>query len=98
MEQYLGLVDDPYRRSIVQTLAERGTLEGGELVDAVAPAQVSRDTARVRLYHCHLPKLDGADVIRWDRDRMRVRPGENFEEVAGLIDAIAEAEPPRIPQ
>lgn len=98
MERYLGLVDDPYRRAVVRRLADEDSLSVDELVRDAAPDDTSPDTARVSLYHCHLPKLDSANVIEWDRDRMTVRPGRSFESVERLLGAVAAAKRSTIPQ
>ncbi|MDG5775677.1 hypothetical protein VB773_06095 [Haloarculaceae archaeon H-GB2-1] len=37
------------------------------------------DDVRVSLYHVHLPKLDDADVVRFDADRSRLSRGPNFD-------------------
>ncbi|MFC7139151.1 hypothetical protein ACFQMA_04775 [Halosimplex aquaticum] len=38
------------------------------------PEAVSRS-----LHHCHLPKLEDADVVAYDADTTEVRPGPNFD-------------------
>lgn len=47
---------------IATELAEREGLEGEERWERA-------DRLRIELYHCHLPKLDKADVVEYDEDR-----------------------------
>ncbi|WP_423744381.1 hypothetical protein V5735_15775 (plasmid) [Haladaptatus sp. SPP-AMP-3] len=47
----------------------------GELADYLAAADSEFDRQRVKtnLYHTHLPKLDAAEFIRWNRESGTVR-------------------------
>ncbi len=47
-----------------------------------------RKSAYVSLLQCHLPKLDDAGVIDWDRRSGVVSRGHSTDAIADLIDAI----------
>lgn len=40
------------------------------------------------LYHRHLPKLDEAGYIEWDRERDVIRRGPRFAEIAPLVSLM----------
>lgn len=47
-----------------------------------------RKSAYVSLLQCHLPKLDDAGVVSWDRRSGAVSRGASIDELADLIGAI----------
>ena len=55
-------------------------------VDAISAAE--RKRVYTALYQSHLPKLDDAGYIDWDREANAVRQGANYEEIAPLVRLI----------
>lgn len=43
----------------------------------------------IELNHVHLPKLEDAGFITWDRDANEVSTGPNFEEIRPLLELLA---------
>lgn len=51
--------------------------------------RVDGDSDRaIRLYHVHLPKLDGWGFIKWDRDDHQVSRGRNYAELDPLLELL----------
>nr|WP_154660497.1 hypothetical protein [Halopiger goleimassiliensis] len=46
----------------------------------------SRRSLEIELHHTHLPLLADANVIRYDRSRDRIEPGENLQAAWTLIE------------
>jgi hypothetical protein len=46
------------------------------------------DDAEIQLVHTHLPKLDEADYIEWDRDSGMISEGPRDDEIKPLLDLI----------
>jgi hypothetical protein len=63
-------------------VAELPTDRGDRAVDGGRPSDATQ------LRHVHLPKLDAADVVDWDRRAGVVRRGSRFDDVEPLYDAI----------
>ena len=91
------------RRSVLeylQTDADRVML--GELAEFIAAREndttVESLTAQQRkrvyvgLYQCHLPKMDDADVVAFDRNRGVVELGPNAEGLIEYLESDAEQE------
>jgi hypothetical protein len=78
---------DTDERAALGDLAERvaGTEHG---LDPSRVAAGQRKSVYVSLLQCHLPKLDDADVVEWDRRSGAVARGRSIDELASLIDAI----------
>ncbi|ELZ29982.1 hypothetical protein C474_13146 [Halogeometricum pallidum JCM 14848] len=77
---------DKTRRRVLVALLELpnpdDTLSVPEDVDAGDRDETALETA---LYHNHLPLLEQAGYIRWDRDAGRVGVGDAFEEIRPVL-------------
>lgn len=51
-----------------------------------------RDSATVRLHHVHLPRLDDAGFVTWDREEGVVARGPDFEDVRPFLSLFPESE------
>jgi hypothetical protein len=79
------------RRSVLEALRTRaGEASVAELTDAIVAreAQDGEDRSRLRqsvyssLHQTHLPKLEAAEIVTYDRSTKQVRLGTNSREVA----------------
>jgi hypothetical protein len=84
------VVAAPERRRAVAGLAD-GTVE------TVADLRVRgrADEVAAELRETHLPALEEAGYIEWDREEGTIEPGPNFEEAADHVDDLPmpESEP-----
>lgn len=48
------------------------------------------ETLTVRMNHAHLPRLDEAGYIEWDRERDVIRRGSRFDDVLPIITIMRE--------
>lgn len=56
-------------------------------------------TTRIRMYHNHLPKLETAGYIEWERDTGEIAKGPNFAMIRPLLAVVDDvAVPPRFNQ
>lgn len=73
--------------TVIGDLAVRiAAIEHG--VEEFQVASEQRKSAYVSLLQCHLPKLDDAGVVEWDRRSGAVSRGDSIDELADLIAAI----------
>ncbi|WP_290814065.1 hypothetical protein [Halovivax sp.] len=85
------------RRLILRILADfddpLSTMELAELLadcECEAPTDRDRQSALLALSHNHLPKLDDAAVVDYDRQRGTIRSDSNFGVLVGMIDVGCE--------
>ncbi|WP_123619227.1 hypothetical protein [Halorubrum sp. CSM-61] len=73
----------PDRRRVIAGLAD-------ETVETVADLRVRGrvDEIADELREIHLPALEAAGYIEWDREEGTIEPGPNFEEAAEHIDDL----------
>lgn len=76
----LVAVTEPERRRVIAGLAD-GTVE--TVVDLQLRGR--NDEVAAELRENHLPALEEAGYIEWDRETDTIRPGPNFEEVAAHL-------------
>lgn len=90
-------LSDPTRRHILtklrrhtpQPLIELESEEFHESVD-------EREPSHVHLYHGHLPKLDSAGFIDWDRETDTIARGPHYDEIRPVI-ALLENNQEKLP-
>ncbi|TKX46399.1 hypothetical protein EXE41_10355 [Halorubrum sp. SD690R] len=73
----------PERRRVVAGLAD-------EAVETVADLRVRGRAEEIaaELRETHLPALEAAGYIEWDREAGTIEPGPNFEEAAAHVDDL----------
>lgn len=81
------------RRLILRILQDfPATLSAAELTDVLADCECEEPTDRNRqrillsLNHNHLPRMNDAAVLEYDRESGTVRRGPNFGVLVGLIE------------
>jgi hypothetical protein len=92
MDAAFDALANRYRRSLLLSLLEHNPQEEtdphlapDEAVDDETLAALEADIA-----HKHLPKLEAAGVIEWDRDAEQIVKGPKFDEIRPLLLLIAE--------
>lgn len=55
-----------------------------------ASVQGDRSEIFVRMTHCHLPMMESAGIIEWDKLTQIVEPGPEFAHVRPFLDLCVE--------
>ncbi len=84
MEDVFSALSDETRRQLLVQLQERPRLD--------VPCDFGEQDSEVAIVHLHLPKLDEADLIEWDRESRTVERGPRFDELKPLLSAVEEME------
>ncbi len=79
LDDYLQLLANEQRRQLLRVLLDS---QGPVTVDPDDPA------AQARLYHIHLPKLESAGLVDWNRRGKTVVRGPTFDDVVPLLETI----------
>ena len=97
-EAALKLLIKPQRRQILRRVAD--TSDGTTVdqltqnlrgADSLQPdGNDSVEQQAIELHHIHLPKLHEANVLEYDINQETVHRGREFQEVLGLLRAIAD--------
>lgn len=56
------------------------------------PSANNLQTIYLSLYHNHLPKLNQADVVEYDRAEETVRPSLNFDILMSMLDEVSDSD------
>lgn len=93
-ERMLRIVSDPARRRIIRVLRYRETpVEFTPDVTDLDCGIIDEEMAQCRLielFHVHLPKLEDAGVITWNRDQETVAEGFRFDEICAVLDRVTD--------
>jgi hypothetical protein len=82
-----ALASEP-RRQLVASLLEASDQEWLALPDAATSAHTpGPEILEITLKHNHLPKLEKAGYVRWERDPFIVRRGPRFHLIGGVVRA-----------
>lgn len=89
LDGLFDVLSHPYRRRILIRLHDRNPREESSFsTDSVGEEGVDTDRLGIELHHHHLPKLEAAGFIDWDRDADAIRRGPRFDEIAPLLDLM----------
>ncbi|MXR50690.1 hypothetical protein GRX03_03585 [Halovenus sp. WSH3] len=84
IDSLLETVKSRERRLILRSLVDDPTER--RLEQIVEP--IDADPSEIDLFHTHLPKLEQAGYIRWDRDSNTISRGTNFFEIEPLVGLL----------
>ncbi len=85
------LLSNGHRHRLLTTLLEEGSTTAIPPSDDAGP-EADPESVRLALYHIHLPKLEDAGLIEWDRDRNQVSKGPKFRTVVDLLGRLDETD------
>ena len=98
LDRVFDVLSHPYRRRILTLLEDRNPREDEEFSpEEIAAEDVDLELFTRELYHSHLPKLDEAGYIEWDREADVIRHGPQFDEVEPLISLMRD-HPDELPE
>lgn len=97
-DQTLAALADARRRAILLALAGRDRTDPLHAPAAVDAGELDAEALRIALHHRHLPKLQAAGLIAWDREGLTVSRGPAFEDALAVLRALEEDRPaPELP-
>ena len=89
VDRVFEVLSHPHRRRILLRLAETASRnEDGFEPDELHGGDQELARFKAELYHCHLPRLEGAGYIEWDRETNTIQRGPNDDEVAPLLEML----------
>jgi predicted transcriptional regulator len=83
----------PQRRRLLFNLLEHNPQEPLSLPEGVHVGEMELATLNLTLRHHDLPMMEGAGLIRWDREADEVHKGPKFAHVRELLEAIKAHDP-----
>lgn len=80
------------RRILVELLTDNPRRQQEFETVAFGPGDADEEIVTARLHHTHLPKLDEAGFIEWERETGTITRGEKFEVVRSLLELMDDNE------
>jgi hypothetical protein len=90
LDDALVLMASRYRRRLLVALTDHNPQDDGDTQLPVDVTHEDEELERLRtdMTHVHLPKLEAAGVIEWDRDANEISKGPHFEELRPLVELM----------
>lgn len=89
LDEMFACLANRYRRQVLLEVLE-DIPEPVSQITRVAANRGDRGLQRlqIELYHVHLPKLDSAGYVRWNRDTLGVERGPRFHEIEPVLRSL----------
>jgi hypothetical protein len=81
VDRIMNVLSNQQRRAILYRLKREERLQPFQGPDALGSSDVE-------LYHVHLPKLDAAGYIDWNRETGEVMKGSQYDEIETFLTLI----------
>lgn len=87
LDGFADCIGHEYRRKILFLLYQK---DDGRLSvpDDLLNQDIDRERFDLELTHSHLPKLEEAGFIQWDKERGEMREGDNYEKIEPLLEVL----------
>lgn len=84
------LLSNAHRRRLLVRLGRDNPQPAVPRPESLSMTEGEWEDLKLEMHHVHLPKLDAAGLVRWDRDEQLVRTGPAFERVRPLVEFVRE--------
>lgn len=79
-----------YRRRVLLALSDPQTAEEVSILDDVYAGETNIENLKTQMYHNHLPRLEDAGLIEWQKEDQQVVKGPKFDEIEPLLELLAD--------
>lgn len=88
LDRALSALANKHRRRLLVALLEHNPQNDVPVTESVHAGEKEFEVLRDEMFHIHLPKLEDAGFIRWDREAHTVSRGPQFDEIRPLLELI----------
>lgn len=89
MDEHFEALANIHRRRVLVALLDHNPQQDVVTVPAdVHKGQKPVEILQTELYHSHLPQLEEAGFIRWNRDTHQVVKGPKFDEIRPFLELM----------
>jgi len=89
MDEYFEALANVHRRRVLVALLDHNPQRDTVAVpEDVHEGEHALESLQRKLYHSHLPRLEKAGLIRWNRDTHEVVRGPKFDVIRPLLELL----------
>lgn len=88
LDKILLALANKYRRRLLVALLGHNPQDDVPVPEKVHIGEKELETLENAMFHTHLPKLEEAGFIQWDRETHTVSKGPRFEEIRPLLELM----------
>lgn len=92
LDAALSTVADGQCRQVLLALLDHNPRTGSRLSipEDVHPGDAEIEKAEVEMHHIHLPRLEDAGFIEWNKDDQQVMKGPKYAEIRPLLEVLTD--------
>ena len=90
MDETFSTLSNIHRRRVLFALLERNPRTAAEVSvpEDTYTGEEDLETLKVQMHHCHLPKLEAAGFISWNKETDQVTKGPRFDKIEPLLELL----------
>jgi len=89
MDEYFEALANTHRRRLLVALLDHNPQRDGVHVpEDIHEGEIALEALQEEFYHSHLPRLEEAGFIGWNRDTHEVVKGPRFDEIRPLLELM----------
>ncbi|MFC4438841.1 MULTISPECIES: helix-turn-helix domain-containing protein [Natrialbaceae] len=88
LDRYLDILANKYRRRLLISLLDHTPQNDARIPPDIHVEDEDLENLKIQMVHRHLPKLEDAGFIIWDRETNEVRKGPRFDEIRALLQLM----------
>lgn len=89
LDEIMAALADEHRRRLLAALAEENPQMPVQIPEGVQRGDEQLDGLQMELYHNHLPRLEAAGFIKWQREQHKVVKGPEFDQIEPVLKLFA---------
>lgn len=90
LDEIMAALADEHRRQLLVALQDHNPQEAVQTPEGVQVDSEQLAELQIEMCHNHLPRLEEAGFITWDREQHVVEKGPQFEEIKPVLDLFEE--------
>lgn len=92
IDKTFSSLSNRHRRRVLFGLLERNpqTTAGLSVPVETYAEEEDLEMVKVQMHHCHLPKLEAAGFVTWDKETEQVTKGPKFDEIVPLLELLTD--------
>ncbi|ADB63317.1 hypothetical protein Htur_4507 (plasmid) [Haloterrigena turkmenica DSM 5511] len=90
LDEIMAALANGHRRQLLIGLLEHNPQEAVQTPEGVQVDGEQLADLQVEMYHNHLPRLEVAGFITWDREQHVVEKGPQFEQIKPVLEVFEE--------
>lgn len=90
IDDIMAMLANEHRRQLLAALIEHNPQAEIQIPEGIQMEDEQLDDLQIEMYHNHLPRLENAGFIRWNKEQHVVVKGPEFEQIKPVLEMFEE--------